>query len=71
MKLLVFVLNKEEFLEEVLEAYVEAGVAGATYGRAALLRPRSPPGREMGVGLRGRCVPAGRGESLTGRPGPG
>ncbi len=30
MKLLVFVLNKEEFLEEVLEAYVEAGVAGAT-----------------------------------------
>jgi nitrogen regulatory protein PII len=30
MKLLVFVLNKEEFLEDVLEAYVEAGVAGAT-----------------------------------------
>jgi nitrogen regulatory protein PII len=30
MKLLVFVLNNEEFLEEVLEAYVEAGVAGAT-----------------------------------------
>lgn len=30
MKLLVFVLNKEEHLEEVLEAYVEAGVAGAT-----------------------------------------
>ncbi len=30
MKLLVFVLNKEEFLEEVLEAYVEAGVTGAT-----------------------------------------
>lgn len=30
MKLLVFVLNKEEFLEEVLEAYVEAGVSGAT-----------------------------------------
>jgi nitrogen regulatory protein PII len=30
MKLLVFVLNKEEYLEEVLEAYVEAGVAGAT-----------------------------------------
>jgi nitrogen regulatory protein P-II 1 len=30
MKLLVFILNKEEFLEDVLEAYVEAGVAGAT-----------------------------------------
>jgi len=30
LKLLIFVLNKEEFLEEVLEAYVEAGVAGAT-----------------------------------------
>ncbi|MBU0935966.1 MAG: hypothetical protein KKI09_03725 [Spirochaetes bacterium] len=30
MKLLVFVLNKEDYLEEVLEAYVEAGVAGAT-----------------------------------------
>jgi len=30
VKLLVFVLNKEDYLEEVLEAYVEAGVAGAT-----------------------------------------
>lgn len=30
MKLLVFVLNKQELLEAVLEAYVEAGVAGAT-----------------------------------------
>ncbi len=30
MELLVFILNKEEFLEEVLEAYVEAGVEGAT-----------------------------------------
>lgn len=30
MKLLVFVLNKEELLEEVLEAYVEAGIDGAT-----------------------------------------
>lgn len=30
MKLLVFVLNNEEFLEEVLEAYVEAGIEGAT-----------------------------------------
>lgn len=30
MKLLVFVLNKEEYMEDVLEAYVEAGVAGAT-----------------------------------------
>lgn len=30
MKLLVFVLNKEEYLEEVLEAYVEAGINGAT-----------------------------------------
>jgi len=30
MKLLVFVLNKEELLDEVLTAYVEAGVPGAT-----------------------------------------
>jgi nitrogen regulatory protein PII len=30
MKLVVFVLNKEELLEQVLEAYVEAGVDGAT-----------------------------------------
>ena len=30
MKLLVFVLNAEEYLEKVLEAYVEAGVSGAT-----------------------------------------
>lgn len=30
MKLLVFVLNNEDLLEEVLEAYVEAGVSGAT-----------------------------------------
>lgn len=30
MKLLIFVLNNEENLEKVLEAYAEAGVAGAT-----------------------------------------
>jgi nitrogen regulatory protein PII len=30
MKLVVFVLNKEELLESVLEAYVEAGINGAT-----------------------------------------
>ncbi|MFA6505795.1 MAG: hypothetical protein WCT14_06845 [Treponemataceae bacterium] len=30
MKLLVFVLNKEELLEKTLEAYVEAGIPGAT-----------------------------------------
>jgi len=30
MKLLIFVLNKEEFLEDVLEAFVEAGITGAT-----------------------------------------
>ena len=30
MKLLVFVLNKEELLDEVLVAYVEAGITGAT-----------------------------------------
>ena len=30
MKLLIFVLNKEEFLEDVLEAFVEAGIPGAT-----------------------------------------
>lgn len=30
MKLLVFVLNDEELLEEVMEAYVEAGITGST-----------------------------------------
>jgi nitrogen regulatory protein PII len=30
MKLVVFVLNKEELLERVMEAYVEAGITGAT-----------------------------------------
>ncbi len=30
MKLLVFILNEEELLESVLEAYLEAGVTGAT-----------------------------------------
>ena len=30
MKLLVFVLNREELLDRVLEAYVEAGITGAT-----------------------------------------
>jgi len=30
MKLLVFILNQEEFLEEAMEAYVEAGITGAT-----------------------------------------
>ncbi|MCD6574518.1 hypothetical protein J7K97_02430 [Candidatus Aerophobetes bacterium] len=30
MKLLVFVLNKEELLEDVLEAFIEAGITGAT-----------------------------------------
>jgi nitrogen regulatory protein PII len=30
MKLLVFILNKGEFLDVVLEAYVEAGITGAT-----------------------------------------
>jgi len=30
MKLLVFVLNKEELLDDVLEVYVEAGIPGAT-----------------------------------------
>lgn len=30
MKLLVFILNKEELLEEVMEAYMEAGIPGAT-----------------------------------------
>ncbi|MEW5801789.1 MAG: P-II family nitrogen regulator [bacterium] len=30
MHLLVVVLNKEEFLDEVLEAFVEAGITGAT-----------------------------------------
>jgi nitrogen regulatory protein PII len=30
MKLIVFVLNQEELLEQVLEAYVEAGIQGAT-----------------------------------------
>ena len=30
MHLLVLVLNKEEFLDEVLEAFVEVGITGAT-----------------------------------------
>ena len=30
MKLLVFILNDEKFLEEILEAYVEAGISRAT-----------------------------------------
>lgn len=30
MKLVVFVLNKEELLERVLEAYAEIGIAGGT-----------------------------------------
>lgn len=30
MKLVVFVLNREDLLERVLEAYVEAGIPGAT-----------------------------------------
>jgi nitrogen regulatory protein PII len=30
MKLLVFVLNDEELLEEVMEAYIEAGITGST-----------------------------------------
>ncbi len=30
MKLVVFVLNREELLDQVLEAYVEAGLSGAT-----------------------------------------
>lgn len=30
MKLLIFVLNNEELLEEVLEAFVEAGIPSAT-----------------------------------------
>ena len=30
MKLVIFVLNKEELLDDVLAAYVEAGIPGAT-----------------------------------------
>ncbi len=30
MKLLVFILNKEEYLEEVLEAFIELNISGAT-----------------------------------------
>ncbi len=30
MKLVIFVLNKEEFLNEVLETFVELGISGAT-----------------------------------------
>lgn len=30
MKLLVLVLNKEEYLDEILGAFVEAGITGAT-----------------------------------------
>ncbi len=30
MKLLIFILNKEEFLEEILEAFLELNIQGAT-----------------------------------------
>jgi nitrogen regulatory protein PII len=30
MKLIIFILNKEEHLEEILEAFVELGINGAT-----------------------------------------
>lgn len=30
MKLLVLVLNNEDYLEEVMEAYIEAGITGST-----------------------------------------
>jgi len=30
MKLLVFILNKEEYLEEILEAFLELNIQGAT-----------------------------------------
>ncbi|GAB4336269.1 MAG: hypothetical protein Kow0037_17280 [Calditrichia bacterium] len=30
MKLMVFILNKEEFLEEILEAFLELNIQGAT-----------------------------------------
>jgi hypothetical protein len=30
MKLLVFILNKEEYLEEILEAFLELNIKGAT-----------------------------------------
>jgi nitrogen regulatory protein P-II 1 len=30
MQLLIFVLNKEEHLEEILEAFLELGISGAT-----------------------------------------
>ncbi len=30
MKLIIFVLNKEEYLNEILEAFVELGISGAT-----------------------------------------
>jgi nitrogen regulatory protein P-II 1 len=30
MRLVVFVLNKEELLDQVLQAYVEVGISGAT-----------------------------------------
>jgi nitrogen regulatory protein PII len=30
MKLIIFILNKEEHLEEILEAFIELGISGAT-----------------------------------------
>jgi nitrogen regulatory protein P-II 1 len=30
MQLLIFILNKEEFLEEILEAFIELDISGAT-----------------------------------------
>jgi len=46
MKLVVFILNREELLEQVLEAFVEAGVPGATVlesaGAGSLLTSEVP-----------------------------
>jgi len=46
MKLVVFILNRDELLEQVLEAFIEAGVPGATVigseGMGRLLTSKVP-----------------------------
>jgi hypothetical protein len=52
MKLVVFILNREELLEQVLEAFVESGVAGATV--LGISRSSRTATSEGAAGLRSR-----------------
>ena len=63
MKLVVFILNREESLEQVLEAFVESGVPGATVldsaGIGQLLTSEVPLFAGFGESLKG-IKPANR-----------